>query len=274
MISYKLTYMYVISKLTVWALSSIKSIRTKTYAAINQICTSSIILTRFSCTLIYIWSVECSSKLSNQTKLPTEKHFLVFLVKNTIFTVFTNCSIEPCYTITLVIINMVCTCTVILTRVWQAVINICLYKLDFFVLYTKYDQKLYIRWTNVWISLWICQQFLYWIEDGDCNITTYLFKPLIKKFKKKYIVSTIKTILDKTPSVSQAKKKYSIPFSLDPPILKEDKLNIIWSIFPRYTTNGYMKFNIKRNHLLLRRLLEKIKPDSSSNLNIIRIPTY
>lgn len=185
MISYKLTYMYVISKLTVWALSSIKSICTKTYVAINQICTSSIILTRFSCTLIYIWSVECSSKLSNQTKFLTEKYFLVFLVKNTIFTVFTNCSIEPCYTITLVIINMVCTCTVILTRVWEAVINICLYKLDFFVLYTKYDQKLYIRWTNVWISLWICQQFLYWMEDGDCNITTYLFKHLIKTFFKK-----------------------------------------------------------------------------------------
>lgn len=51
--------------------------------------------------------------------------------------------------------------------------------------------------------------------------------PSSKNLKKKYIVSTIKTILDKTPSVSQAKKKYSIPFSLDPPILKEDKLNII-----------------------------------------------
>lgn len=51
--------------------------------------------------------------------------------------------------------------------------------------------------------------------------------PSSKIFLKKYIVSTIKTILDKTPSVSQAKIKYSIPFSLDPPILKEDQLNII-----------------------------------------------
>lgn len=30
----------------------------------------------------------------------------------------------------------------------------------------------------------ICQQFLYWIEDRDCNITTYLFKHPIKKFNK------------------------------------------------------------------------------------------
>lgn len=48
-----------------------------------------------------------------------------------------------------------------------------------------------------------------------------------KHFLKNYIVSTIKTILDKTPSVSQEKINYSIPFSLDPPLLKGDQLDII-----------------------------------------------
>lgn len=55
--------------------------------------------------------------------LKGEKHIYIL-------TTFTICAIESCHTITPVVIDQVCTRSVVLAWIWQAVIYICMYKYD------------------------------------------------------------------------------------------------------------------------------------------------
>lgn len=114
-------------QLTIHTVCSIKSVDAMTLVIIDQICTSSVVLTRMGCTLIDIWRVKQNIKgflriKSNKKDLKTLS--LTFYVlrdeyrMQKVLTVFTSWSIESCHTITIVVIYKVCTRSVVLTRTW------------------------------------------------------------------------------------------------------------------------------------------------------------
>ena len=117
--------------LTFWAVGSIKSCHTFTFVTIDEIKTCSIVLTRLVNTFInicekripflYIFWLYITILLYHLFRALMHMLSIHIIMELTIFTVG---SIESRYTLTFVVIDLICACSIVLTGFWYTFIYI------------------------------------------------------------------------------------------------------------------------------------------------------